>query len=118
MVLRLNIAMIRLLWAALLSAAIVFAPVAAAAPHIEEQTNAHCELCVNHETGVDVDHGDPDGSHHQEHHAHGCGTCHSHAQTVGYGTQVYLSHSGLKFPYQTEGPPSAAISGLFRPPRV
>lgn len=106
---------LRIVMAVLVAVAVMIAPLSAEASHVEEQSDAHCEFCIDHD-----DHSDDndDQDHHKGHHSHGCGGCHIHGYADKFGSAFGDENSNkTRFAYLTSGPPSADSSGLFRPPR-
>lgn len=112
---RLHIDKLRVVLAVFLAVAVMIAPLSVEASHIEEQSDAHCAFCVDHDDHSDDD---EDQDHHKGHHSHGCGGCHVHgyADKLGSAFDDETSNKTRKA-YQTSGPPSADLAGLFRPPR-
>lgn len=106
---------VRIFLAVFLAVAVIIAALSAEASHVEEQSNAHCEFCIDHE-----DHSDDkeDQNHHKGHHSHGCGGCHVHGYAGKLGSAYGDETSdNIRIAYLTSGLPSADTFGLFRPPR-
>jgi len=113
---RIHIDSLRVFLAAILAVAVMVAPLSVEASHVEEQTDAHCEFCIDHDG-----HGDDekeDSNHHKSHHAHGCGGCHIHSYADKLGSAFGDEASnGTRIAYLTSNPPSVNTAGPFRPPR-
>ncbi|WP_306253293.1 hypothetical protein [Parvularcula sp. IMCC14364] len=97
---------------AMASIAVVLAPMAVEANHVEEQSQSHCEFCVDH-----TEH--EDENHHKGHHAHGCGSCHSHylAAKTFYASSN-CNQSATHYGNVIEAISSTDFSGPFKPPRL
>ena len=104
----------RLWLIAMASAAMVLAPMAADAGHVEEQSQSHCEFCVDHDA-----HDHEDENHHKDHHAHGCGSCHVHnlAAKISHAFSVRDQNANT-YGRITAALSSADLSGPFKPPRL
>ena len=103
------------LWLTVMAAiAMVLMPMAADASHVEEASESHCEFCIDH-----ADHDHEDGNHHQDHHAHGCGSCHVHNMTpkISYALSDRARNTS-DFAMVTAAISSTEISGPYKPPRL
>ena len=107
-----DIIQVRLWLTVILAVMLILAPFSCDSAHAEEQSDAHCEYCIDDNT----DHAPEDENHHQGHHSHGCGGCHMHGDTVSTTAFTVSTHS-TRFAYLNDGPPSVAASMLDRPPR-